>query len=32
MPARVAVVVPCDEYEIPLVTEFMSGPGVTVRA
>lgn len=29
---RVAVVVPCDEYEIPLVTEFMSGPGVTVRA
>ena len=29
---RVAVVVPCDEYEIPMVTEFMSGPGVTVRA
>lgn len=29
---RVAVVVPCDEYEVPLVTEFMSGPGITVRA
>ncbi len=29
---RVAVVVPCDEYEIPLVTEYVSGPGVPVHA
>lgn len=29
---RVAVVVPCDDFEIPMVTEYVSGPGVTVRA
>jgi len=28
---RVAVVVNCDDYEVPLVTEYMVGSGGTVR-
>ena len=29
---RVAVVVPCDDFEVPMLTEYMSGPDVTVHA